>query len=168
MVWDPERKRPLYCGANMGAASDQQMSGSSISTLVLGDALRTRFAACTTGRSKDSVRSVQGRHSSSPNEAAQSCYRATWWGWLIDPEQRSMYYGTQGYQPKKCAKQLGGDPRSFTRAAALVHHAEHRRMESCTRSQAVSGHDFTAACSNYPGGCGCIWHANNWQSKGHG
>lgn len=169
MVWAPERRRVLFCGANHGVPHR------------LNDVWEFDLAALTwamlyapdlprdyTGIGKDfsDVEFKDGILITKRGGPAVIAH--TWWGLTYDPEQKQLLFmNTWVTDQKKAVQQLGGDPTQLYAGPPLWAFAPHTgRWKALKTEQPYPRPIFGGMLEYVPELKGSIWHANNWQMHG--
>lgn len=169
MVWAPERRRALFCGANHAVPHR------------LNDVWEFDLAALTwimlyapdnprdyTGLGKD-FSDVEFRDGILITKRGGPAVIAhTWWGLAYDPERREMLFmNTWVTDQKKAVQQLGGDPAELYPGPPLwAFSPESGRWKMLTTAKPYPRPIFGGMLEYLPELKGTVWHANNWQMRG--
>jgi len=168
MVWAPERRRALYCGANHGVPHR------------LNDVWEFDLAALTwvllyapdlprdyTGIGKDfsDVEFKDGILITRRGGPAVIAH--TWWGLTYDPGQkRLLFMNTWVTDQKKAVEQLGGDPKQLYAGPPLwAFSPQTRRWQMLRTDPPYPRAPFGGLLEYIPELKGSVWHTNNWQMQ---
>lgn len=168
MVWAPERKRALFCGANHGVPHR------------LNDVWEFDLGALTwhmlyapdnnrdyTGLGKDpsDVEFKDGIFIT--KRGGPGIIAHTWWGLTYDPERREMLLmNTWVTDQKKAAALLGGDPEKIYAGPPLWSFSPEKREWKMRFTEKPYPRPIFGGWLEYvPELKGTIWHANNWQMQ---
>lgn len=169
MVWAPERRRVLFCGANHGVPHR------------LNDVWEFDLAALTwtllyapdnprdyTGIGKDysDVEFKDGILITKRGGPAVIAH--TWWGLTYDPDQKAMLFlNTWVADQKKAVGLLGGDPAQLYAGPPLwAFYPQTARWKMLRTEPPYPRSVFGGLLEYVPDLKGSIWHANNWQMHG--
>ena len=168
MVWMPDRRRVLFCGANHAVPHR------------LNDVWEFDLAAMTwvmlyapdnardyTGLGKDfsDVEFKDGIFIT--KRGGPGIIGHTWWGLAYDLEQKQMLFmNTWVTEEKKAAAQLGGDPAQlYTGPPLWAFSPETRKWKMLKTAAPFPRTIFGGLLEYIPDLRGTIWHANNWQMR---
>lgn len=169
MVWAPERKRALFCGANHAVPHR------------LNDVWEFDLAALTWAMlyAPDNPRDYTGLGKDASDvefkdgifitkRGGPGIIGHTWWGLTYDPEQRKMLFlNTWVTEQKKMAEKLGGDPKSLYAGPPLWSFDPQSAQWKMLRTDPPYPRAIFGGMLEYvPDLKGSIWHANNWQMHG--
>lgn len=166
MVWAPERRRALFCGANHGVPHR------------LNDVWEFDLAALTwnmlyapdnprdyTGIGKDfsDVEFKDGILITKRGGPAVIAH--TWWGLTYDPKQQALLFmNTWVTDQKKAVEQLKGDPTLFYAGPPMWSFTPQTAQWKPIKTDAPRPRPIFGGMLEYiPDLKGTIWHANNWQ-----
>ncbi|MFN4260565.1 MAG: hypothetical protein ACK4RK_14820 [Gemmataceae bacterium] len=169
MVWAPERRRVLFCGANHGVPHR------------LNDVWEFDLAALTwimlyapdnardyTGLGKDysDVEFKDGILITKRGGPAVIAH--TWWGLTYDPVQKQMLFmNTWVTNKQKAVELLGGDPAQLYTGPPLWAFSPHTATWKMLKTAPPYPRPIFGGMLEYvPDLNGSIWHGNNWQMRG--
>lgn len=166
MVWAPERRRVLYCGANHAVPHrindvwEFDLAAMSWVMLYAPDNARDY-----TGLGKDfsDVEFKDGIFITKRGGPAIIAH--TWWGFTYDPVQKQMLFmNTWVTEEKKAVAQLGGDPAQLYAGPPLWAFSPGTRQWKMLKTDKPYPRPIFGGLLEYvPDLRGTIWHANNWQ-----
>lgn len=169
MVWAPDRKRVLFCGANhavphrLNDVWEFDLAEMTWHLLYAPDNPRDY-----TGLGKDSsdVEFKEGIFVT--KRGGPGIIGHTWWGLTYDEKRRELLFlNTWVTEEKKAAVQLGGDPDSLYQGPPLWSFSpEKGRWKMIKTPQPFPRAIFGGMLEYVPDLEGTIWHANNWQMRG--
>jgi hypothetical protein len=168
MVWAPERKRALFCGANHGVPHRLndvwEFDLPSLSWVML---YAPDLPRDYTGMGNDFSDVVFTDGILATKRGGPVVIAHTWWGLAYDPVQQSMYFmNTWVTNQKKCVEQLGGDPSQLYAGPPLWSFTPATRAWQMHRtSKPFPVAPFGGMLEYVPEHAGCIWHTNNWQMQ---
>lgn len=168
MVWAPERRRALYCGANHGVPHRLndvwEFDLASLSWVMLYAPDNPRDY---TGIGKDfsDVEFKDGILVTKRGGPAVIAH--TWWGLTYDPDQKTMLFmNTWVTDQKKAVAQLGGDPAQLYAGPPLWSFSpQTRRWKLLKTETPYPRAPFGGLLEHIPELKGSIWHTNNWQMQ---
>jgi hypothetical protein len=168
MVWAPERRRALFCGANHGVPHRLndvwEFDLASLSWVLLYAPDNPRDY---TGIGKDysDVEFKDGVLITRRGGPAVIAH--TWWGLTYDPEQKMMLFvNTWVTDEKKAVEQLGGDPARLYAGPPLWAFSPHTcRWKMLKTDKPYPRAPFGGLLEFIPELKGSIWHTNNWQMQ---
>lgn len=168
MVWAPERRRALFCGANHGVPHR------------LNDIWEFDLAALTwamlyapdnprdyTGLGKD-LSDVEFKDGILITKRGGPAVIAhSWWGLTYDPVQKALLLmNTWVTDQKKAVVQLGGDPALLYKGPPLwAFSPEMSRWKMLRTEKPYPVAPFGGLLEYVPELGGSVWHTNNWQMK---
>jgi hypothetical protein len=169
MVWAPERKRTLFCGANHGVPHRLndvwEFDLASLSWIMLYAPDNPRDY---TGIGKDfsDVEFKDGVLITKRGGPAVIAH--TWWGLTYDPDIKAMLFmNTWVTDQKKAVQQLGGDPAQlYTGPPLWAFTPQTGRWKAIKTTPPHPRPIFGGMLEYVPDLKGSIWHANNWQMHG--
>lgn len=168
MVWAPERRRALFCGANhavphrLNDVWEFDLAALSWILLYAPDNPRDY-----TGIGKD-FSDVEFRDGILITKRGGPAIIAhTWWGLTYDPEQKAMLFmNTWVTDQKKAVEQLGGDPAKLYPGPPLWSFSpETGRWKMLATEKPYPRPIFGGLLEYIPELKGSVWHANNWQMR---
>lgn len=169
MVWAPERRRALFCGANHGVPHRLndvwEFDLGSLTWVML---YAPDHARDYTGLGKDPS-DVEFRDGILiTRRGGPAVIAHTWWGLTYDPEQRMMLFmNTWVTDQKKAVAQLGGDPSQLYAGPPLwAFTPQTGRWKMLKTNPPYPRPIFGGMLEYVPELKGSIWHANNWQMHG--
>lgn len=169
MVWAPERRRVLFCGANHGVPHR------------LNDVWEFDLAAMTwvllyppdnardyTGLGKDASDVEFKDGILITKRGGPAVIAHTWWGLTYDAEQRSLLFmNTWVTDQKKAVERLGGDPSTLYAGPPLWAFAPQSATWKAIKTPPPYPRPIFGGMLEYvPDLQGSLWHANNWQMHG--
>jgi hypothetical protein len=168
MVWAPERKRALFCGANHGVPHRLndvwEFDLASLSWVML---YAPDLPRDYTGMGKDFSDVLFKDGILVTKRGGPVVIAHTWWGLNYDPVQKAMYFmNTWVTNQKKCVEQLGGDPKELYTGPPLWSFAPSScawTMHKTAKPSPVA--PFGGMLEYIPELGGSIWHTNNWQMQ---
>ena len=168
LVWAPERRRALYCGANHGVPHrlndvwEFDLAGLSWILLYAPDNARGYGDL---GKDFSDVEYKDGVLITKRGGPAVIAH--TWWGLGYDPEQKAMLFmNTWVTDMKKAVEQLGGDPAKLYAGPPLwAFFPAERRWQPLTPPPPYPRAPFGGMLEYVPELRGSIWHTNNWQMQ---
>ena len=168
MVWAPERKRALFCGANHGVPHRLndvwEFDLASLSWVML---YAPDLPRDYTGMGKDFSDVVFKDGVLLTKRGGPVVIAHTWWGLAYDPVRRSMYFmNTWVTNQKKCVEQLGGDPGQLYAGPPLWSFTPSTgewKMHKTAKPYPVA--PFGGMLEFIPELAGSVWHTNNWQMQ---
>jgi hypothetical protein len=169
MVWAPERRRVLFCGANHAVPHR------------LNDVWEFDLGALTwvmlyapdnprdyTGLGKDfsDVEFKDGIFIT--KRGGPGIIGHTWWGLTYDPTRREMVFlNTWVTDQKKAAQSLGGDPATLDKSPPLWSFSPEKKTWKYHKTEPPYPRAIFGGMLEYiPDLKGVVWHANNWQMNG--
>src|ERR1019366_5951150 len=168
MVWAPERKRALFCGANHGVPHrlndvwEFDLASLSWVMLYAPDLPRDYI-----GMGKDFSDVVFKDGVLLTKRGGPVVIAHTWWGLAYDPVRRSMYFmNTWVTNQKKCVEQLGGDPSQLYAGPPLWSFTPSTcewKVHKTAKPYPVA--PFGGMLEFIPEFAGSVWHTNNWQMQ---
>jgi hypothetical protein len=168
MVWAPERRRALFCGANHGTPHRLndvwEFDLTSLSWVLLYAPDNPRDY---TGIGKD-YSDVEFRDGVLITKRGGPAVIAhTWWGLTYDQEQKQMLFmNTWVTDQKKAVQQLGGDPGQLYAGPPLwAFSPSSGQWKMLKTSEPYPRPIFGGMLEFIPELKGSIWHANNWQMQ---
>ena len=169
MVWAPERRRVLFCGANhavphrLNDVWEFDLGALTWAMLYAPDLPRDY-----TGLGKDAsdVEFKDGIFIT--KRGGPGIIGHTWWGLTYDPERREMLFlNTWVTEEKKAAQRLGGDPTQLYAGPPLWAFSPATRTWKMLKTTPPFPRSIFGGMLEYvPELRGSIWHANNWQMHG--
>lgn len=169
MVWAPERKRALFCGANHNVPHRindvWEFDLASLAWVLLYAPDNPRDY---TGLGKDSS-DVEFRDGIFiTKRGGPGIIGHTWWGLTYDPDLKAMLFlNTWVTEQKKMAEALGGDPATLYAGPPLwAFFPETGRWKPLVTEKPFPRAIFGGMLEYSPELKGTIWHANNWQMQG--
>jgi hypothetical protein len=168
MVWAPERRRALFCGANHGVPHRLndvwEFDLAALAWILLYAPDNPRDY---TGLGKD-FSDVQFKDGILiTKRGGPAIIGHTWWGLTYDPKQRLMLFmNTWVTNKKKVVKQLGGDPTQLYSGPPLWAFSPSTGRWQMLRVQSPQPRAIFGGLLEYiPELKGTVWHANNWQMR---
>ncbi len=169
VVWAPERRRALFCGANHAVPHrindvwEFDLAALSWAMLYAPDNARDY-----TGLGKDfsDVEFKEGIFIT--KRGGPGIIGHTWWGLTYDPVQRQMLFmNTWVTEEKKAAVQLGGDPATLYPGPPMwAFSPASGKWQMLKTDKPYPRPIFGGMLEYVPELRGTIWHANNWQMHG--
>ncbi len=168
MVWAPERRRALFCGANHGVPHRlNDVWEFDLASLTWALLYAPDNARDYTGIGKDfsDVEFKDGILITKRGGPAVIAH--TWWGLTYDPEQKMMLFmDTWVTDQKKAVEQLGGDPKQLYAGPPLwAFSPQTRRWKMLKTDPPYPRAPFGGMLEYVPELKGSIWHTNNWQMQ---
>ncbi|MGE3806078.1 MAG: hypothetical protein AB7K24_15515 [Gemmataceae bacterium] len=169
MVWSPERKRVLFCGANHGVPHR------------LNDVWEFDLAALTWAMlyAPDNPRDYGGLGKDFSDvefkdgilitqRGGPAVIAHTWWGLTYDPVQKQMLFmNTWVTNKKKAVEDLKGDPAQLYPGPPLWAFTPQTGKWQMLKTDAPYPRPIFGGLLEYcPDLKGSLWHANNWQMHG--
>jgi hypothetical protein len=169
MVWAPERKRVLYCGANHGVPHRlNDVWEFDLATLTWSMLYAPDNARDYGGLGKDfsDVEFQDGIFIT--KRGGPGIIAHTWWGLTYDPEQKALLFmNTWVTNEKKAVELLGGDPQQLYAGPPLwAFYPESKTWKMLKTDPPYPRPIFGGLLEYVPDLSGSIWHANNWQMQG--
>jgi len=169
MVWAPERKRALFCGANHGVPHrlndvwEFDLATLTWTMLYAPDNARDYLGL---GKDFSDVEFKEGVFVT--QRGGPGIIAHTWWGLTYDPEQKALLFmNTWVTNQKKAAEQLGGDSNRLYAGPPLWSFAPDTKTWKPIKTEAPYPRPIFGGLLEYvPDLGGSIWHANNWQMQG--
>lgn len=168
MVWAPERRRVLYCGANhavphrLNDVWEFDLAALTWAMLYAPDQPRDY-----TGLGKDfsDVEFKDGILITKRGGPAIIAH--TWWGLTYDPQQKTLLFmNTWVTNKKKAVEQLGGDPAQLYNGPPLWSFTPRTARWKMLRTEKPYPRPIFGGLLEYiPELRGTMWHANNWQMR---
>lgn len=168
MVWAPERKRALFCGANHGVPHRLndvwEFDLPSLSWVMLYAPDLPRDYG---GMGKDFSDVVFKDGVLITKRGGPVVIAHTWWGLDYDPIRQAMYFmNTWVTNQKKCVEQLGGDPKQLYAGPPLWSFTpETRKWKMHQTAKPYPVAPFGGMLEFIPELDGSVWHTNNWQMQ---
>jgi hypothetical protein len=168
MVWAPERKRVLFCGANHAVPHR------------LNDVWEFDLAALTWAMlySPDNPRDYLGLGKDFSDvefkngilitkRGGPAVIAHTWWGLTYDPVRRQMLFmNTWVTNKKKAVEKLGGDPSRLYTGPPLWGFTPQTGKWTMIQTKPPRPRPIFGGMLEYiPELKGSVWHANNWQMR---
>lgn len=169
MVWAPERRRALFCGANHGVPhriNDVWEFDLASLTWVMLYAPDNPRSYGGLGKDFSDVEFKDGILITKRGGPAVIAH--TWWGLTYDPERRLMLFmNTWVTNKKKAVEQLGGNPEKLYAGPPLWAFSPKTAKWQMLKTKAPWPRAIFGGMLEYvPEFKGSIWHANNWQMRG--
>lgn len=169
MVWAPERKRALFCGANHGVPHrlndvwEFDLAALSWVMLYAPDNPRDYGGL---GKDHSDVKFEDGILITRRGGPAVIAH--TWWGLTYDPEQKAMLFmNTWVTDQKKTVELLGGDPKELYAGPPLWSFTPQTAKWKMLKTEKPYPRPIFGGLLEYvPELKGSVWHANNWQMHG--
>jgi len=169
MVWAPERKRALFCGANHGVPHrlndvwEFDLATLTWSLLYAPDNARDYGGL---GKDYSDVEFKDGVLIT--NRGGPAIIAHTWWGLTYDPEQKALLFmNTWVTNEKKAVELLGGDANELYAGPPLWAFYPDSKSWKMLKTEAPYPRPIFGGLLEYvPELRGAIWHANNWQMQG--
>jgi hypothetical protein len=168
MVWAPERRRALFCGANHGVPHrlndvwEFDLGSLTWAMLYAPDNPRDY-----TGLGKDASDVEFKDGLLITRRGGPAVIAHTWWGLTYDPKEKALLFmNTWVTNRKKCVEQLGGDPSQLYQGPPLwAFYPETRRWKAFKTSPPHPVAPFGGLLEYVPELDGTIWHTNNWKMR---
>lgn len=168
MVWAPDRKRALFCGANHGVPHrlndvwEFDLAALEWRMLYAPDNARDYGGL---GKDPSDVEFKDGTFIT--KRGGPGIIAHTWWGLTYDPKAKALLFmNTWVTNEKKAAEQLGGDPAQLYQGPPLwAFHPETARWEFLKTPTPYPKAPFGGLLEYVPELGGTIWHVNNWQMR---
>ena len=169
MVWAPERRRAIFCGANHGVPHrlndvwEFDLAALTWAMLYAPDHARDYLGL---GKDYSDVEFKDGILITKRGGPAVIAH--TWWGLTYDPQQKAMLFmNTWVTNQKKAVEQLGGDPAQLYAGPPLwAFYPATGRWQMLKTEPPYPRAIFGGLLEYVPELQGSIWHANNWQMQG--
>jgi hypothetical protein len=169
MVWAPERKRVLFCGANhavphrLNDVWEFDLAAMAWIMLYAPDNPRDYTGL---GKDPSDVEFKDGILIT--KRGGPAVIGHTWWGLTYDPELKQMLFmNTWVTNKKKAVEQLGGDPEQLYPGAPLWAFSPQSGKWTMIKTEPPYPRAIFGGMLEYiPTLKGTIWHANNWQMHG--
>lgn len=168
MVWAPERKRVLFCGANHGVPhrlNDVWEFDLGALTWVMLYAPDNPRDYLGLGKDFSDVEFKDGVLITRRGGPAVIAH--TWWGLAYDPVRRQMLFmNTWVTDMKKAVQQLGGDPEQLDPGPPLwAFTPQKAEWKMLATKRPFPRPIFGGWLEFIPELNGALWHANNWQER---
>lgn len=168
MVWAPDRRRVLFCGANhsvphrLNDVWEFDLASLSWVLLYAPDNPRDYLGL---GKDFSDVEFKDGVLITKRGGPAVIAH--TWWGLTYDPvEKQLLFMNTWVTDQKKAVEQLGGDPDQLYAGPPLwAFSPSTRQWKPIKTSEPYPRPIFGGMLEHIPELKGSIWHANNWQMQ---
>ena len=168
MVWAPERKRVLFCGANHGVPHrlndvwEFDLSALAWFMLYAPDNPRDYKGL---GKDFSDVEFKDGILVTKRGGPAVIAH--TWWGLTYDPKQKMMLFmNTWVTNKKKMVELLGGDPDKLHAGPPLWGFSPASGQWRMLKTSPPAPRPIFGGWLEYvPDLKGTLWHANNWQMR---
>lgn len=168
MVWAPERKRALFCGANHGVPHrindvwEFDLGALTWAMLYAPDNARDYGGL---GKDYSDVEFKNGILITKRGGPAIIAH--TWWGLTYDPELKSLLFmNTWVTNEKKAVESLGGNPAELYAGPPLWSFSPSSRQWKMHKADPPYPRAIFGGLLEYvPELQGSIWHANNWQMR---
>ncbi|MER3417430.1 MAG: hypothetical protein C4297_14660 [Gemmataceae bacterium] len=169
MVWAPERRRALYCGANHGVPHrlndvwEFDLAAFAWIMLYAPDNPRSYLDL---GKDFSDVEFKDGILITKRGGPAVIAH--TWWGLTYDPQQKMLLFmNTWVTDQKKAVVQLGGDPAQIYAGPPLWGFIPQTGRWKVIKTKPPYPRPIFGGLLEYiPDLKGSVWHANNWQMHG--
>ncbi|VTS05869.1 hypothetical protein [Tuwongella immobilis] len=173
MVWAPERKRVLFCGANHGVPHRLndvwEFDLPSLTWVMLYAPDLTR-GYLDLGKDRSDVRVADGVLQTM--RGGPAIVGHTWWGLTYDPKaKRMLFLNTWVTDAAKMVREMGGDPTKLDSGPPLwAFDPQGKRWQPLHAPQPQSKPPFVSVFGGMleylPEWNGAVWHVNNWQTRG--
>jgi hypothetical protein len=168
MVWAPERRRALFCGANHGVPHrlndvwEFDLAALRWQMLYAPDNARDY-----TGLGKDPSDVEYRDGIFITKRGGPAIIAHTWWGLTYDPERQEMLFlNTWVTEQKKAAELLGGDPAQLYAGPPLWAFSPATQKWRMLKTDPPYPRSIFGGWLEYlPERKGTMWHANNWQMR---
>lgn len=169
MVWAPERKRALYCGANHGVPHrlndvwEFDLATLTWSMLYAPDNPRDYGGL---GKDYSDVEFKDGVFIT--KRGGPGIIGHTWWGLTYDPDQKALLFmNTWVTNKPKVVELLGGDPNELYAGPPLWAFYPATATWKMLKTEPPYPKPIFGGLLEYvPELHGAIWHGNNWQMQG--
>jgi len=169
MCWAPDRKRPLFCGANHGVPHrlndvwEFDLPSLTWAMLYAPDNARGYGDL---GKDTSDVEYKDGILITKRGGPAVVAH--TWWGLTYDPRKKALLFmNTWVTDCKKAVKDLGGDPADLYDGPPLwAFFPAEKKWKPCKAAKPYPVAIFGGMLEYVPELGGSIWHTNNWQMHG--
>lgn len=169
MVWAPDRKRALFCGANHGVPHRLndvwEFDLASLTWVMLyAPDLPRDYGGI--GKDYSDVEFRDGQLIT--RRGGPAIIAHTWWGLAYDPVRRELQFmNTWVTNKQKAVEQLGGDPAQLYAGPPLWSFSPAtREWTPPSAAPAFPKAPFGGWLEYVPELGGTMWHANNWQMQG--